>query len=65
MATKKLTLGQQIKAAREKKGLSRPELGYKIGKSHEYLKYIEDDVRPPRRFDRLNIEKELGFKIID
>jgi len=65
MAKKEATIGEQIKAAREKKELSRPELGFKIGRSQEYIKYIEDDVRKPRRFERGLFEKELGIVIID
>ena len=65
MAKKKATIGEQIKAARNKKGLSRPELGQDIGRSSEYVKYIEDDVRKPRRFERGLIEKALSITIID
>lgn len=65
MTKKKATIGEQIESAREKKGWTRADLGYKIGKSKEYVKYIEDNVRPPRRFERELIEKELSITIID
>lgn len=65
MAKKKATIGEQIKQARESKEWARDELAYRIGKSKEYVKYIEDNVRKPRRFERGLIEKELGITIID
>jgi ribosome-binding protein aMBF1 (putative translation factor) len=65
MAKKKLSIGEQIKVAREAKGLSRDDLGRDIDRSREYVKYIEDDVRKPRRYQRALIEKVLGITITD
>lgn len=65
MAKKKLTIGEQIKAGREAKDLSRAELGLSIGKTQEYIAYIERNERHPRKFDRKNIEEKLGIVIVD
>lgn len=63
MAKKKLTIGEQIKEARLNNDLSRAELAVKIGKSPEYIGYVENDKRAPRKFDRALLEKELKIVI--
>lgn len=57
------SVGTQIRQRREEKGLSRTEASYPIGRTSVWLKYIEDDERLPKRFDRANLEKLLDFKI--
>ena len=59
----KLSIGRQINKQRKFVGLTQMELAVKIGKTTNYVGYVERDERKPRPFDLANIEKELGFKV--
>ena len=63
MANIKKSIGEQIRARREFKEKTQIELALAIGKTTQYIWYIESDIRKPRRFDLVNIEKELNFKV--
>ena len=54
-----------IKDARKKKGLSREELGFKIGERTVTIAKIENgDLRPPDKVVK-KLEKELGINLIE
>ncbi|MDH7506614.1 MAG: multiprotein bridging factor aMBF1 [Candidatus Thermoplasmatota archaeon] len=54
-----------IKKAREKKGLTREELGFKIGERTVTISKIENgDLRPPDKVIE-KLEKELGIKLFE
>ena len=64
---KELVLGWNnlIKKAREKKGLSREELGFKIGERTVTVQKIENgDLRPSDKMIE-KLEKELGIKLVE
>ena len=54
-----------IKKAREKKGLTREELGFKIGERTVTIQKIENgDLRPSDKMIE-KLEKELGIKLVE
>lgn len=59
----KLSVGKQISKQRKTKKLSQQELATLIGKTTNYVGYIEQGKRNPRKFDLANIEKVLDFKV--
>ena len=59
----KLSIGRQINKRRKFKGLSQQDLAVLIGKTTNYVGYIERSERKPRPFDLANIEKVLNFKV--
>jgi len=55
----------QIKKAREKKGLSREELGFKIGERTVTISKVENgDLRPSDKIIK-KLEKELGITLFE
>jgi putative transcription factor len=65
--TKELVTGwnEIIKKAREKKGLTREELGFKIGERTVTISKIENgDLRPSDKMIE-KLEKELGIKLVE
>lgn len=59
----KKSIGEQIRAQRELREKTQIELALAIGKTTQYIWYIEKDKKKPRPFDLANIEKELKFKV--
>jgi len=59
----KLSVGRQINKRRKFNQVTQMELAVLIGKTTNYIGYIERDARKPRPFDLANIEKVLKFKV--
>lgn len=59
----KESIGIQIKKQRKLKKKTQRWLADNIGKTVQYVGYIEQDKREPYPFDLANIEKVLDFKV--